>query len=369
MKKEKITIAIVMAALLYTAAPVYALQYSITDLGDFGINYAHWGGTPFTSFKINNSGLIVGNNEKGAFIWENGNTTELGNAYIGGLNEKGQIVGGDDEGIFVMKNGEKTQLIRVTDSFYDRLFTYTSDINNNGQIVGMDRLDGGDRNVHAYIWDSSNEESPFQIFTDGKVANMPTAINDKGMVTVQSWSDGLFLWENGVRIELTDFYGAWDINNADQIAGSVKTAEGSYHAALWEDSLITDMGTLDGYTSSTAWAVNELGQAVGSSYNIGGDNDNIYWPSDGNAFYWDSESGMINLNDYISPDSGWDLIWASDINDYGYIVGVGTYNGETRGFLATPTPEPATMILLGTGLIGLAGIRRKTGRHPAVQNI
>jgi len=33
--------------------------------------------------------------------------------------------------------------------------------------------------------------------------------------------------------------------------------------------------------------------------------------------------------------------------------------GEIRGFLAQPVPEPSTMLLLGSGLIGLAGLRKK----------
>ena len=61
---------------------------------------------------------------------------------------------------------------------------------------------------------------------------------------------------------------------------------------------------------------------------------------------------MYDLNNLVSNLDSWTLTAAQGINDSGAIVGYGTLGGVTHGFLLS-VPEPSTIILLLTGLIGL----------------
>ena len=66
--------------------------------------------------------------------------------------------------------------------------------------------------------------------------------------------------------------------------------------------------------------------------------------------YEDGE--MTELLRSLSDSSGWNVLFeAAAINDLGVIVGVGEYQGEVRGFVATPVPEPYAL-----GLPSLAAL-------------
>jgi probable HAF family extracellular repeat protein len=86
-------------------------------------------------------------------------------------------------------------------------------------------------------------------------------------------------------------------------------------------------------------------------------------PNDyGTAFIY-RNGEMIDLNSLIDPELGWNLVWATGINDEGKIVGTG-YNalGQENSFLLTPNPEPGTLVLLAcAGLTALAAwwVRRR----------
>jgi hypothetical protein len=58
---------------------------------------------------------------------------------------------------------------------------------------------------------------------------------------------------------------------------------------------------------------------------------------------------FYELQELLSPESGWSNLVALSINDSGQIVGQGNYRGEDRAFLMSPTtvPEPASWAIFG----------------------
>src|SRR5207244_10248449 len=119
--------------------------------------------------------------------------------------------------------------------------------------------------------------------------------------------DHAFLWQNGVMTDLGTLPGstsstATAINNSGQVVGN-----SGNHAFFWDKGVMTDLGTLPGYTGSVvARAINDSGQVVGASGN--------------HAFLWEN-GAMRDLGAFSNPPQTCDSYTAYGINSPGQVVG------------------------------------------------
>jgi probable HAF family extracellular repeat protein len=351
-----------------------ATNYTITDLGTLA------GYGPYLSsraYGINDNGQVVGYSstapnslQNHAFLYSNGTMTGLGtlggtSSYAYDINNAGKIVGhaftanNAAQHAFLYSNNTMTDLGSLAGTKgTSRAFA----INNNDQIVGFTGRTG-----YSYF-------RPF-LYSNGIMTDLDArgntgggyayGINDNNEVVGSTRSAALYnrdhaaLYSKGQTTDLGTLGGEFpastanDINDSGHIVGYSNTAVGGNHAFLYKDNALIDLGTLAGGTTSSALAINNKGQIVGTSFLNGLQT----------AFLYDGTT-MRNLNGLLPGNSGWKLGYAEDINNLGQIVGWGSHNGIDRAFLMTPTapvPEPETyaMMLAGLGLLGFMKRRRK----------
>jgi probable HAF family extracellular repeat protein len=262
-------------------------------------------------------------------------------------------------------------------------------INARGDVAGFVTMldaDGQPRIAHPALW---RKGKLLDLGTLGGNAGIASSVNDKNRVVGSSTTgteigapNHAFLWKSGKMTDLGllpegNAAMALGINNREQVVGTAEAGQGQTHAVLSEHGHVTDLGTLPGGEISGATAIDD-GQIVGYSpaepgiANVRGDGVHaVRWDhgtivdlgplrkgrhalaadvdsagdvvgapttkpveQDIHAVLW-RDGEAINLNSRIAKDSGWVLLVANGINEAGQIVGHGTIDVHSHGFLLT----------------------------------
>jgi probable HAF family extracellular repeat protein/T5SS/PEP-CTERM-associated repeat protein len=315
-------------------SPAAAPRYTITDLGTLG-------GVTTKAMGLNENGQVAGVSQIGSylygFLWDDGTMTNLGN--LGGqgswaydVNESNQVVGGSPLG-----SGDNHAFLWQTGSGMQDLGTlggpssYAFEINNSGQVVGYACCAPDTYLSHAVLWGSGGIVDLGDLDPVWPAISAAYGLNDAGQVVGGSYNASVefhaFLWQNGSMQDLGtlggDYSSAEAINENGQVVGVARLANGTPHAFLWDGGM-QDLGALT-WDQSIAYDINDKGQVVGA----------LQTGQTSHAFVW-ADGQMQDLNNLIPSDSGWVLQEARAINNKGRIVGFGTINGQTRAFLLKP---------------------------------
>ncbi|MBC8109114.1 MAG: DUF3466 family protein [Anaerolineae bacterium] len=337
--------------------------------------------------------------------------------YVTGVNNAGQMVGhmvdaaGISHAALWSPSGAHTPLQELTNAAGQASEAYR--INNAGQIVGKSKFDANF--VHAVVWNAGVVQD-IGVLPGANGGSFAQDINDQGVVAGSSkavngqhaftWTpgDGMKDWGSFNPTSNTNFAGwnaisnsgvmagtayvlfspfkasmarpgdrditnispiaqfstgmALAINNHDVIVGYQNPNSGSPHPAIFNgDGTWQDLGTL-GLGEGWAEDINDNGVIVGR---VMGEDENQNFVQ--RAFVW--ENGMQSelltlLNNNARGVEGWTTLFsASALNDNGVIVGAGLYHGQIRGFMLTPTPEPATFGAIGTASLFMLNRRRR----------
>jgi uncharacterized membrane protein len=323
------------------------------------------GGHFLDAYALNDNGTVTGygisQGTNMGFVWQDGQLTSLGilpgavSSGGGGINNQGVIAGGGSGQAFTWQAGQLQALPMPAGATYAN----AGAINDQGVIVGSAGTNAGG---NAVIW--SNGTVSTLPLSGNLIGTIATDINNQGTVVGngydKSYNDTPLIWVNGQVSALptgtVSHGGTTGINASNAISGFVTQDNAHEQAARWDNGQLTLLDQLGDITQARAYAINDAGLVVGSSFAT----------QSSIATLWEG-TNAIALQDLLVNGENWQLMQAQDINASGQIVGWGRFNGQAQSFLLTPVPENATWAYMLLGLVGLsaATARRRYRARPA----
>jgi len=359
-----------LCIVLFVDSTLMAQSYTVTDLGTLG-------GTQSTATDINQAGDITGSAYRScvdcyphAYLYKNGKMRDLGalsdDTQSAGLG----ISGGKGEGKIRVTGYSYTQPCVRSDCGPIHAFLYSDGrmrdlgtlssggdsegfaVNSSGQVTGWTGVENAQHtlmNQHAFLYSKGKMQDLGTL--QGGTSSFGTGINDgwstarnngvqvTGYSSTASGFYHAFIYQDDEMEDLGTLPGgssslAFAINQFGDVVGSSTTAEGSYHAFLYSRGHMRDLGTLPDFPNSAAEGINDYGDVVGSCLNIFVDHAFLY-----------RDGRMYDLETMIPEGSGWELERALAINNDGEITGTGRHNGTTRGYLLTPVRKRGWMAM------------------------
>jgi probable HAF family extracellular repeat protein len=342
---------IASALLAGLAGPASAQQeFRVIDLGTLG-------GLTADAYDVASDGTVVGRSQtpdsgffSHAFVWTAESGVQpldtLGGAFSAAyaINAAGRIVGEAFSGAAV----ETFAVLWVPGEPIATLpslggpFGYAVDINDAGAAVGRSQTPF-DTNF-ATLWFPG--EPPFSLGDFGGGESEAWGINNAGQVVgmalLPSGVGRAFVWDQALGLQpLQSFPGACSIalaiNDGGQIAGWASLGDSDVgefptYGVLWDAATRTIVEQFIPFGGpdfeSFALDVSAHGAVVGMS-----DNE----VNEKQAFIWDAERGMRNLNDLVG-DYPHRLREARAIGDAGHIVARVVIAGSERAVLLEPLP-------------------------------